>query len=171
MLDLTALNEFIGRLRDCRDRQTALEAILDTSIALHSADFGNIQMYDAQRGDLEIVAQRGFRESFLAFFQRVSVEDGSACGRAMREGRPIVVEDVEADAEYAPYRAVAGDAGYRAVQSTPLVTSSGRFVGMLSTHFAYPRMLGKVELVLTTLYARHAADIVAKFEPSPLAGV
>lgn len=47
-----------------------------------------------------------------------------------------MIKDVEADPAYAPLRAIARAAGYRAVQSTPLVGPDGAILGMLSTHSA-----------------------------------
>ena len=60
------------------------------------ADMGNIQLMDNRRV-LVIAAQRGFKQDFLDFFREVSTEDKTACGRALRPGDRIVVEDVEAD--------------------------------------------------------------------------
>jgi GAF domain-containing protein len=139
----------------------ALKIVLDAAIALHGARFGNVQLY---RGtDLSIACQSGFKEPFLRTFARVSVDDDSACGRAMREGRSIVIEDVETEAEYAPLRAVAAEAGFRAVQSTPMVTSGGIFVGMISTHFSQPHVPSKHDMVLIGIYARLLADAVQRF--------
>jgi GAF domain-containing protein len=81
----------------------------------------------------------------------------------MREGRSIVIEDVETEAEYAPLRAVAAEAGFRAVQSTPMVTSGGIFVGMISTHFSQPHVPSKHDMVLIGIYARLLADAVQRF--------
>src|SRR5262249_37084862 len=85
---------------------------------------------------LTIAAQHGFHDKFLDFFRCVSPKSGSACARAVLRRRTIVIEDVLADDEFAPYRMIAFEAGFRAVQSTPLISSSGAFVGVLSTHFS-----------------------------------
>jgi hypothetical protein len=42
------------------------------------------------------------------------------------------------DDDFAPYRSIAYRSGFRAVQSTPVVSSSGATLGILSTHFATP---------------------------------
>ncbi|HEX9461917.1 MAG TPA: GAF domain-containing protein [Alphaproteobacteria bacterium] len=149
------------QLSACTSLDAALQLVLDATIALLSADYGNIQLY--RGGQLLIMCHRGFKENFLNVFGRVSVDDDCACGRALREGRPVVIPDVELDPQFAPFRAVAAEAGYRAVQSTPLVTSGGHFVGMMSTHFARPHAPSKDEMVLTGSYARQLADAVQKF--------
>ncbi len=148
-------------LSACKSMDAALQTVLDAAIALHGTDFGNVQLYRGK--ELIIVCQRGFKEPFLRTFARVSVDDDCACGRAMREGRSIVIGDVETDPEFAPFRAVAAEAGFRAVQSTPLVTSGGIFVGMISTHFSQPHVPSKHEMVLTGIYASLLADAVQRF--------
>jgi signal transduction histidine kinase/ActR/RegA family two-component response regulator len=123
---------------------------------------GNVQTLDPQRGVLHIRAHRGFRPDFLDFFREVSAADDSAAGRALRSGKRIVIEDVDADPEYAPYRAIAATAGYRAVQSTPLVGRDGRPLGMLSTHFRSVHRSDEQELRRLDLYARQAADFIER---------
>src|SRR5262249_43826927 len=51
-------------------------------------------------------------------------------------------------------------AGVRAVQSTPLVSPSGKVLGMFSTHYKIPHRPDERKLVLLDLLARQAADIV-----------
>ena len=52
-----------------------LEDVLDASIAIVGADFGNVQLYDPASGALKIVAQRGFRQDFLDYFDNVHEGD------------------------------------------------------------------------------------------------
>jgi len=99
------------------------------------ASMGNVQMTDASARNLRIAAQRGFQADFLKTFAIVRPDDGSACGRSMKERSTIVLEDVRQDANFAPYIDVAERAGFRAVQSTPLIAMSGALIGVLSTHF------------------------------------
>ena len=151
----------------CTSLDEVLKVALDTAIGLHKADFGNVQLY--RDGVLIIAAQRGFTAPFLDTFRQVSVDDGSACGRAMREGNSIIVHDVTVDPDYSPFRAVAADAGYRGVQSTPLVAGNGRFVGMISTHFARPHTPSEEEMMLLDFYAEQVADAIVSREPGETA--
>ena len=141
---------------------TALYQVLDASIAMHRADFGNIQVYNPAIGKLEIVAQRGFKQDFLDAFRIVGMDDESACARALRQGKQVTIEDVENDPAYVPYREIAAAAGYRAVQSTPLVNRRGDLIGMLSTHFRHPHLPTDRELRMLDLYARQAADVIER---------
>ena len=163
---LAALNKNISATSSLEE---ALSTALDAAIALLHADFGNIQLYRA--GVLTIAAQRGFHEKFLRYFQRVEAAQDCACGRAMREGRPMIIADVTLDPQFASFRDVAAEAGYRGVQSTPLVTTSGLFVGMLSTHFRTPHTPSDEEMTLLSLYAGPVADTIQKFVTEKLIAV
>jgi GAF domain-containing protein len=129
------MSHMTKRLRDCADLQAALDCALTESLDVSGTHLGNIQIMDWKRGALEIKAQRNFQEEFLAFFNRVTVVEGSACARALRTGQVFVIEDVAVDNEFAPYKGIAERAGFRAVQSTPLISGSGAMIGVLSTHF------------------------------------
>ena len=87
-------------------------------------------------GQLRIAAHRGFDSSFLEFFGEV--HDGlAACGSALQKGERVIVEDVASSPIFAGTGArdamLAAEA--RAVQSTPLVSRSGKVLGMFSTHY------------------------------------
>jgi PAS domain S-box-containing protein len=157
---MTRLHEFSINLLGIQGFQLPLERVLDAIIALQNADFGNIQLYNPETQALEIVAQRGFKQDFLEHFR--CVRTGAACGRAMELGERVIVEDVETDPEFAPHRNIAASAGFRAVQSTPLLSRGGAILGMLSTHFRTPHRPSLRDLRFTDLYARHAAEILER---------
>ena len=123
------------QLERCLDLQSVLNCALNRSLALTGTVLGNLQVMDWRTGYLTIEAQRGFNDDFLTFFRRVNADDGSACARAIRNRSSIVIKDVLVDREFAPCREIVIDAGVRAVQSTPLISSRGAFLGVLSTHF------------------------------------
>jgi GAF domain-containing protein len=125
----------IRRLKHCDGLQMVLDSTLIRSLEMAGTDLGNIQLINWKTGRLTISAQHGFHTDFLDSFRIVTADDGTSCGRTKRTRRSTVIEDVLADREFAPYRAIAAGAGFRAVQSTPLISSLGGFVGVLSTHF------------------------------------
>jgi hypothetical protein len=127
-----------------------LHRSLTLSISTQGADMGTIQLVD-DCGALRIVAQHGFRKEFLKYFKTVRSSDSSACGRAFRAASAVSISDVREDMRFAPHRAIAGAAGFRAVQSAPLVKSDGNVNGVLSVH--YKAVLPKPDWRLQTLYA------------------
>jgi PAS domain S-box-containing protein len=159
---MSRLHAVSTRLLSTTNLSAAMELVLENAITMSEADLGNIQLYSPQLEALEIVAQRGFSQDFLDYFRNVRVNEGSACASAMRSGTRIIIEDVELDPGYEPHRHAAAQAGYRAVQSTPIKSRSGNVLGMLSTHFRTPRRPSERDERLLDLYARHAADLIER---------
>ena len=148
---MNRLHELSTRLLEATGLGELLEEILEATIALQRADFGNVQLYNRQTEALEIVAQRGFGPEFLDYFRSVPPGMG-ACGLALRRRQRVIIEDTEADPAYVPFRAAAAAAGYRAVQSTPMFSRDGGPLGVLSTHFRQPHRPSEWNLRLTDLY-------------------
>jgi PAS domain S-box-containing protein len=158
----TRLHALSTRLLSADNLTTALQDVLENAIVTVGADFGNIQLYNAQIDALEIVAQKGFQQDFLDYFRSVRMDDGWACAQAMQRGERTIIEDVELDPAFERHRRIAAAAGYRAVQSTPLKTHDGTILGMLSTHFRAPHRVSDRDHRLLDLYARHAADLIER---------
>jgi len=149
-----------GGLPDHPDISSLLKQILEKGLQLTGTDLGNVQLMDWKSGYLTIAAQRGFADPFLEFFRVVKSDDGSACGRAVRHRRPVVIEDVLKDAEFAPCREIAVEAGFRAVQSTPLISRDGAFLGVLSTHFPRRHRPSECELQMLQALGEMAGNAI-----------
>jgi signal transduction protein with GAF and PtsI domain len=156
------LHELVGRLLVCPDLRTALDEILAATVEISGAEMGNVQLFDAAGQALVIVAQRGFGPDFLDRFRVVGTDSDTSCARAFRQGWRIVIADVEADGGFEPYRKAAAEAGFRSVQSTPLVGRGGVTLGVLSTHYRRPRRPSERELRILDLYTRQAADVIER---------
>ena len=140
---------------------TLLPQVLRGAMALVGGDFGNIQIVDPATGSLHLVTQAGFGPEFLDYF--AVVEDvHSTCGRAARQGAQTAVADVRADPGFTPHREIAAAAGFRAVQSTPLVDYAGHLIGMVSTHFQRPHRPSDRDLRIMELYADFAGEALTR---------
>ena len=158
---LKFLHDAGNNLWQIENLQQGLEEILKSAIALTKADKGNVQLFDAEEKVLRIVAQKGFEKEFLDYFREVSAKDNSACGRALKESKQIVVADTEKewsgnDAE------IARKSGFRAVQSTPLIARDGTPLGMISTHFTNPHIPDELALSRVELYSHKARSFIEK---------
>jgi PAS domain S-box-containing protein len=158
---MTRLHEFSTHLLAFSEFQPLLQEVLEATIVLHNADFGNIQIYNPETHALEIVAHSGFQRDFLDYLTTVQ-DIGETCARAMQLRQRVMIEDVEKEFEYAPHRDAAAAAGFRALQSTPLFSRSREFLGILSTYFRQPHRLSKHDLRLTDVYVGHANEILER---------
>jgi GAF domain-containing protein len=144
------------RLHGQRTFADAIYRILDDSRALNGAEFGTLQLCVGDH--LLIVHQHGFEHVFLDTFRKVVRNEGSACGRALRMGKTVLIEDVEEDEEFSPYRPAAREAGFRSVVTTPLVTARPHMIGVVSTHFARVHRPTSLEIGAFEQYGRVASD-------------
>ena len=157
------LNEIGTRCaRDGDDRDACLEEILKVAIDISGADKGNIQLVNSTTGLLSLANQSGFDSSFIEFF--ADGEQSSACNLALETQQRVVVEDVRQSAIFVGSASlgILNKAGVRAVQSTPLVSSAGNVLGVISTHFTTARRPTEQEMRLMDLLARQAADYLER---------
>jgi PAS domain S-box-containing protein len=146
------------------DRDECLKKVLDAAIEITGALKGNIQLLDETTHTLYIAVHRGFEPAFLNFFAVVRAAESAACGAALRSAKRVVIEDVATSAVFTgwPSREVLLQAGVRAIQSTPLISTTGKIVGMISIHFPRPHRLNERDLRFMDLLARQAADYLER---------
>jgi PAS domain S-box-containing protein len=143
------------------------ERVLDAAVGLMSADMGSMQTFNPGQGELRLLASRGFHPESAAFWRAVHLDSACTCGKALSAGRRVIVPDTEA----CDFMEGTGDldayrrSNIRAVQSTPLVSRSGRLLGMISTHWREPHQPTERALRVLDVLARQAADLI---ERSPI---
>jgi len=163
--DMRRLNELSTLLvREEHKFETCYDEITKTAIAISGAHKGNLQLFDDTSRSLRIVAQQGFQEEFLKFFESVNDHAAASCGTAMSSNEQVVVDDVLTSETFVgqPAQKVLLDAEVRAVMSTPLRSSKGNLLGVISTHFSRPGHPSERQLRLTNILARQAADYLER---------
>jgi PAS domain S-box-containing protein len=140
------------------------EHVLDAAIDLMSADIGSMQLFHPERGELKLLAARGFDPESVAHWEWVRPDSPSSCGMALSAGCRVIVPDIETHEGFA--RTADLDAlrraGIRAGQSTPLMARSGRLLGMISTHWRRRHRPTERELQPLDVLARQAADLIER---------
>ncbi len=160
----------LGRLQEVSTRlvsdeapQALYDAILTAAAGLMGSECASIQMLDAS-GDLKLLAHRGYDPRSAAYWQTVKASSESTCGIAMTTGERVIVPDVEGSGlahdsgDLQSYRWT----GMRAVQTTPLLSRSGKPIGMISTHWKHPHTPPERDLKLFDVLARQAADAIER---------
>jgi PAS domain S-box-containing protein len=158
------LQKISSELIPASDVQMLHEKILDATMAIMRSDFASMQMFYPERGELRLLAYRGFNPTTASFWEWVRPGSGSTCGAALATGKRSIVPDVElsdfmaGSEDLETYRR----AGIRAVQSTPLATRDGCLLGMISTHWRRPHQPSERDLRLLDVLARQAADLIER---------
>src|SRR6516225_8738425 len=163
--DMRRLNELSTLLvREENKFETCYDEITRTAIAISGAEKGNLQLFDEASHSLRIVAQQGFGEEFLKFVESADDHAAGSCGTAMASNDQIIVDDVLTSEIFVgqPAQKVLLDAKVRAFISTPLRSSKGNLLGVISTHFSRPEHPSERQLRLTNILARQAADYLER---------
>jgi PAS domain S-box-containing protein len=158
--DLSRMQQVSTRLMQAGNFADLLRDILAAAIEITGAHMGNIQLLNGDA--LRIAVHQGLSDEFLEFFEMVQAHQ-AACGTALERGERIVVEDVTKSPIFlgTPALEVLLNAGVRAVQSTPLISRSGRTLGMFSTQYRHaPARPSDRALRLLDILARQAADLI-----------
>jgi PAS domain S-box-containing protein len=163
---LKQLHQISTRLIQADDVESLYREIVDAAIAVTHADMGSIQLFDAERNSLRLLAWKGFAPESADFWGLIPIDSAHAsiCAAAVRAAARVIVADVMALPSVIGTRdhdAFAAS-GIRAVQSTPLITRSSRLLGMFSTHWRRPHEPTEDELRLLDILARQAADLIER---------
>lgn len=163
--DTTLLRDLATRrIHDGQSGQL-FEDILDAAIAMMRAQAGTIQLLDERTRELTLTAARGFPPTMTEYFARVDASSDSPCGRALAARERVFVRfDVPRDEDPAGEMLMHAELGLLSAQSTPLVSRSGKLLGMFSTHWSTHRQLEDRELHFLDLLARQAADLIERMQ-------
>ncbi len=160
--DMQLLIELGARLVTAENTSELYDRIVKGAVSLMRADAGTLQIYDEHSGELVMRASEGFSATMTKQFARVAAGSDTSYGIALASGERSFIEFDAAGAPDADgSRARHVKAGYLSAQSTPLITRSGRRIGMLSTHWAQSKYRPPDRQVrFFDLLARQAADLV-----------
>ncbi len=153
--DANVLHTLSTRYIEGIDSHSLYQEIVSAAIAITKTDKGNIQLLDTSTGKLKIVAYTGFDLPILKLFEYVDAGEATACVTAMKR-MERGVEDITQSPIFIGSDAlnVLLNEGVLGVQSTPLVSRSGKLLGILSTHFSNIHALSERELMLVDILAR-----------------
>ena len=143
------------------------EKLVDAAKLIMHSEFASMQEYHPNRGprgELKLLAFRGFSPSAAKLWTWVNADSKCTCGVAYRTLKRVFAHDVEKTDFLAGSKDLAGylETGIRAVQSTPLLARNGQLVGMISTHWREPHESSERDLRLFDILARLAADLIER---------
>ena len=156
--DMAQLHSLASDLLREPEQAVALDMVLGAAMRGVNAQFGDVQLFDPADNSLLLVSSSGLDAWFVEHYRRVGVDDDTVCANALRTRSQVLVEDVFAETAYPGLQRFATHAGFSSVASTPMLTRTGEFLGVLSTMSAKPRTLTEREAQWLDLCARQAAD-------------
>ena len=166
---MTRLSEVATQLIKEDDVQALLDTILDAAIAIADADAGTLQLLDAERQVLKMLANHGIPAGLAEFFAEVDANSASPCDHALAERRRVIMSfDADLPDPVGSNRRHREEGGILTAQSTPLIARDGRVLGMFSTHWKRRYAPSERQLRSFDLLARQAADAIERKQADDL---
>ena len=165
--DVRLLQQTSAQLIRQDEPRAIYEKILDAAVGIMRSEFASIQMFYPKRGlagELHLLAHRGYSPESAAAWEWIGADHPTTCGMALHTGKRCSVADVETcdwmagSKDLAFYR----QTGIRSLQSTPLISRSGKKLGMISTGWKRVHEPSQRDLRLLDLLGRQAADVIER---------
>ncbi|MBV8575020.1 MAG: PAS domain S-box protein [Acetobacteraceae bacterium] len=160
--DARRLQQISNELIQEQRLEALYEQLVEAAAMLMRSDAASMQEYVPARGQLRLLASRGFHPKSAAHWQWVDAHSGSTCAASLASGEREVVGDVETCGFMIGTKDLdeCRRSNLRAVQSTPLLSRTGQLIGMISTHWRQPHEPSQRQLRLFDILARQAADLI-----------
>ena len=145
------------------DIETIYKEIIAAAVCLTAAQKGCIQIFNKETRHLNIMASHGLGNDFLRFFGDTDLGTGAG-GRAYKKKKRIVLHNIQKSAMFAgkPALGFLTEENICCEQSTPLISSSGKFVGVLNTYYTKNKTFTGREFRMLDMLARMAADLIER---------
>lgn len=136
-----------------------LQHVMDAAVGTVGADQGTLLLVEGE--SLRVVAHWGHKATFLKFLESPNGVV-SVCFEAAKRAERVMVPDVERSELLARTKSLSllRAAGVRSLQSTPMVSRSGKSVGVLSTYWKKPYRPNESDLLQIDLLVRQATDLI-----------
>jgi GAF domain-containing protein len=150
------------------DIEVIVESLLNHAMQIMKSDFASVQLLDKKNSRLILIGQKNFQPESEHFWRIVYTGCGATCGEALKNQARVKVSDVD-EVEFIKGT---GDlhsfhfSGIKSCQSTPLISTEGEFVGMISTHWRTTHNFANDDFKCFDLLAGFAADILKQKESS-----
>jgi PAS domain S-box-containing protein len=164
--DLSAMNH-LHKICTCfveeRELPLLMEDIVSASMDIMHADMGTLQVLNTHTDTLQVIAQQGLTQEYIDYVDRVHSRPGIA-DQAKKMDKTIIVEDMYKHPMFSNRSVwdLLSSNKLRAMVGTPLLSGSGKLLGMLSAHFKQQHIPNEHELRIMELLARLTADIMER---------
>ena len=167
LADTKLLQHLSAQLIEGQGSERLYETVVDAALWIMRSDYATMQVLHPGRGshgELHLIASRGLDEAAKQRFEWVSAKDATTCARALQTKARVIAPDL-VQCEFmagSAGQAALLEVGIRASQTTPLISRSGKTLGMMSTHWSEPHQPSERDFRLLDILARQAADLIER---------
>jgi signal transduction histidine kinase len=167
LADTQLLQHLSAQLIEGQSTESLYETVVDAALWIMRSQCASLQVFHPERGprgELRLIASRGFDEYGKKRWASVPADADTTCAHALQLNARVITPDV-ARCDFmagSATQAALLDAGIQAIQTTPLVSRAGKTVGMISTHWTEPHHPSDRDFRLLDILARQAADLIER---------
>ena len=167
LADTQLLQRLSAQLIQDHGSASLYDTLLDAATSIMRSQGASLQMLHPERGsdgELRLLTACGFSDEALRVFTWVGAEGATTCAMALRAKSRVIVSDITLCQEMIGTRDQAKllEAGFRAAQTTPLVSRGGKTLGMITTYWTEPHQPSERDFRLLDILARQAADLMER---------
>ena len=166
LADSRLLQAISAELITENDEHAFHERLLDAAISIMRSDSASLQIFkdDQTGGHLDLIAHRGFSQEAVDRWQKVDPTTLTTCGELLRTRQRVIADDLTRCDFLIGSDSLAFflKNGVHAIQSTPLLSRTGRLLGVFSTHWRRTHRPSERDLRLLDILARQAADLIER---------
>jgi PAS domain S-box-containing protein len=145
------------------DMERFNDALLEAFTNIMHSDMASIQILSPEKNELYLQAYKNLHPDSVKFWRSITHNSTTASARALVKRERVILSDIEtvsdlAEEDLLAYRL----SNIRSVQSTVLSSRSGKFLGVVSTHWKHVHQPTERELNLLDVLARQTADLIER---------
>src|SRR5690606_31622651 len=124
---LADLYRLTDRLSAARGLENVLDEVLSAAMALTNSDMGNIALYSTRTGSFTMPLYKGFSRAYVEYMltSQKRPAPGGPREQALETLRRVIIPSVVEDSAFTPFRYWVEEAGFVAMQATPIVSRHG----------------------------------------------
>lgn len=150
---LSALFDIAGSVSSSLDLDRVLINVVEQATILFRAKMSSLMLVDAKRNELEMLTAYGCS---LEYLDKPNLPiDGTVLGRAVKEKRIQIVENIFEEPRYL-HKELAAREGVCALLAAPIIFQE-RVLGVLNIYTSTPRLWQRSERDLLLTFANHTA--------------
>ena len=156
-LPIVRYNQFLEMLLSGRPLESLLHELVLLIQEKQPECTASIMLISDDGKHLHIGASTDLPDYFLSAIDGIDVRDGvGSCGTAAARAQLVIVEDIQHDPRWSPYRGLAQQAGLRACWSQPIMNANGKVLGTFGLYYREVRFPSGRDLLLIHEAARLA---------------
>ena len=143
--------------------ENTLQAILQMVAHINHTDRGILCLHDPDTDQLKIVSSLNLDNDYIKNLELIKPEERT-CGIAYTEKRHVIVDDIKSNPQLENFQDVIKAFEIRSSHSMPILTRSGKCIGVISIYSSIPHTSTELETFLTDISIRQISSMVERIQ-------